>query len=109
MTAQEYQEDTELQKADRASRIDGGGGTIVPYHKKLKVGHSDGGSNNEAGNSVVNGNTYVINISGEAAGGSISFLNGLNDVPGALSTFHHGATFRVGSSWPYYELRENSK
>ena len=88
MTAQEYQEDTNLQKGDRASRIDGNGGAIVPYQKKLKVGHSDEELKEElVQSSVVHGNTYVINISGEGTG-NYSFLNG---VSGGLSSDDVGA------------------
>ena len=88
VTAQEYQEDTDLQKSDRASRMDGNGGAIVPYQKKLKVGHSDEELKEElVQSSVVHGNTYVINISGEGTG-NYSFLNG---VSGGLSSDDVGA------------------
>ena len=87
MTAQEYQENIDLQKSDRASMMDGNGATIICHHKKLKVGHINEGHNDESVQSVVNENMYIINISSEAVG-RYSFLHGLN---GGLAYNHDRA------------------
>ena len=69
MTAQEYQENTLFELADRVKRLDGSDAesTISPKTKKQKVV--------DEGSSVVYGNNYVINIH-EGSGGKFSFLNG---------------------------------
>lgn len=72
--AQEYLEDTTIEKQEICDRFDGKYGevdaTVLYKMQKVKDNGSNGSLDSPA---VVHGNSYVINISG---GGSYSFLNG---------------------------------
>jgi hypothetical protein len=69
MSAQEYQESTNIELADRVKRLDGSDmeSSDSPRTTKQKVVDGD--------SSVIYGNNYVINIH-EGSDGNFSFLNG---------------------------------
>ena len=76
MTAQEYQEHTDREKIERVNMLSGQSeGAMVLSTKRVKVSHQNDSDSHTHPNTV-QGNYYSINISGEAAGGKFSFLNG---------------------------------